>query len=54
MGLSLKDRLSGKGKRNICPYDFSEARPFWKMWWFRIAVLAMGIFLPGFFRATLP
>ena len=54
MSPGLKDWLSDKGERNSGSYDFSEARPFWKMWWFRIAVLAMGIFLPGFFRATLP
>jgi len=49
MSISLTDWLLQKSERNSRSYDFSEARPVWKYWLFRIAAGSVCLFLIWFF-----
>jgi len=54
MTLSWFDWLLEKGERNSLSYDFSEARPFWTMWWFRALALLVVIVALIFWFFVLP
>jgi hypothetical protein len=53
MTLSWLDRVLEKGERNSRSYDFTEKRPLWRMWVFRLSAAAVCICIALFFWAFL-